>query len=98
MPSILEVSRELLKRARRSPPGESQSLIESVPETGTLEARILALEENEQRQAELVTTMADQLAQLTTALTALHGQMRRLVAGQIVTAVIAIVAIVIAMR
>jgi uncharacterized coiled-coil protein SlyX len=98
MPSILEVSRELLKRTRRSPPSELPSPADGAPpSTAALEARVTALEENERRQAELVTTMADQLAQLTTAVTALHGQVRLLVVGQVISVVAAVVAIVIAM-
>ena len=92
MPTILEVSRELLKRARRPAAAGSST------EPGrTLEARINALEENERRQAELITTMADQLAQLTAAVTALHRQTRRLVFIQVATAVVAVVALVLAL-
>jgi hypothetical protein len=99
MPSILEISRELLKRARGTsrtagPPGR----LEGAPSSSTLEARISALEENERGQAELVTRMADQLAQLTEAVTALHRQSRLLILGQVVTAVVAIVALVFALR
>ena len=94
MPSILEVSRELLKRARRAPAGDLVSL----PPGATPDARVAALEENERRQAELVTSMAEQLAQLTTAVTALHAQVRALVIGQVVTGIVAVVAIVYAMR
>jgi uncharacterized coiled-coil protein SlyX len=98
MPSILEVSRELLKRTKRAP-GDALPTRTDVVATGpAVEARIAALEENERRQAELVTTMADQLAQLTEAVTALHGQTRRLLVGQVVTAVIALIAVVLAMR
>jgi hypothetical protein len=99
MPSILELSRDLLKRSRGQPVGESAG---AAPATGTtgaaLHARITALEENERRQAELVTSMADQLAQLTAAATALHAQNRRLWVGQIVAAVVAVVALVFALR
>jgi uncharacterized coiled-coil protein SlyX len=98
MPSIIDVSRELLKRSRRTAPEEAPGRTDIVPATATLEARIRALEENERRQAELVTTMADQLAQLTEAVTALHAQTRRLLAGQVVTAVVALIAIAIALR
>jgi len=93
MPSILEVSRELLKRTRA--PGDAPGR-----EAGGagLEARISTLEENERRQAELVKTMADQLAQLTTAVTALHAQTRRLLIGQVVTAALAVVSLVFALR
>jgi uncharacterized coiled-coil protein SlyX len=86
MPSIVDLSRELLKRTSGAQPTE------------TLEARIAALEENERRQAELVKTMADQLVQLTSAATALHRQLRLLLIGQVVTAALAIAALVIALR
>ena len=98
MPSILEVSRELLKRSRRPSPAEPPARVDGVPASAALEARISTLEENERRQAELVTSMADQLAQLTTAVTALHGQTRRLLLGQVFTALIAAVALVLALR
>ena len=98
MPSILEVSRELLKRTRRAPAEEPPSGGSIAASTPSLDARVTALEENERRQAELVTTMADQLAQLTTAVTALHAQTRRLIAGQVATVVVAVVAIVLALR
>ncbi len=93
MPSILELSRELLNRSSsRSSADETSSA------TNALVARVDVLEENVRREAELVTTMANQLAQLTAAVTALHTQTRRLLVGQIVTAGIAIVAIVVALR
>ena len=97
MPTILDVSRELLKRTRRGPPAlpdESNAL----PAGATLEPRVAALEENERRQAELVTSIADQLAQLTTAVTALHTQTRRLQMGLGAAAVVAIAALVFALR
>ncbi len=86
MPSIVDLSRELLRRTT------------AAPATEPLEARIAALEENERRQAQLVKTMADQLAQLTSAVTQLHSQVRALIVGQIATGVIAIAALVIALR
>jgi uncharacterized coiled-coil protein SlyX len=98
MPSILEVSRELLKRSRRPPPVEPPARGDSVSASAGVEARVSTLEENERRQAELVTSMADQLAQLTTAVTALHERTRRLLLGQLATAVIAVVALVLALR
>jgi uncharacterized coiled-coil protein SlyX len=98
MPSILEVSRELLKRSRRLPADDLPARIESAPASTTLEARITQLEENERRQAELVTTMADQLAQLTTAVTALHQWTRWLLLGLIATSVLAVAALVVALR
>jgi uncharacterized coiled-coil protein SlyX len=93
MPSILELSRELLKSARVPPSGERGSSA-----TAALEARVRALEENERRQAELMTTMADQLSKLTVAVTALHTQTRRLIIGQVISALVAIAALVIALR
>jgi hypothetical protein len=95
MPSILDVSRELLKRTREPAPGAQ---LPSLPAAADLEARLIVLEENEQGQAELSTRMADQLAQLTTAVTALHRLVRWLVIGQVVTAVVAITAVVLALR
>jgi uncharacterized coiled-coil protein SlyX len=87
MPSIVDLSRELLKRTTTAAPAAEP-----------LEARIAALEENERRQAELVRAMAEQLAQLTSAATVLHTRMRALVVGQIAVAAIAVAALVIALR
>lgn len=98
MPSILDVSRELLKRTRRLPAGEEAPGTDVIPSSAMLEARVVALEENERRQAELVNSMADQLAQLTGAVTTLHGQVRLLIVGQVVTAVLAVAALVVALR
>jgi hypothetical protein len=96
MPSILEVSRELLKRTRRTPPPVAPT--PSGPESTALDTRVAALEDNERRQAELVTNIAEQLAQLTVAVTALHRQARRLVIGQTTTVIIAVIAVLIALR
>jgi len=100
MPSIIEVSQELLKRSRRTAAPAQPGAVAAAggASKDTLEARIAALEENERRQAELVKAMADQLSQLATALTVLHRQTRWLIAGQIVTAAIAVAAIVVAWR
>jgi uncharacterized coiled-coil protein SlyX len=98
MPSILDVSRELLKRSRRVPAPTPALSTEALPADAELAARITALEENERRQAELVTNIADQLAQLTAAVTALHQQTRRLMLGQIAAVVIAVIAVLIALR
>lgn len=94
MPSILELSRELMKRARRLPAIEPPTPDDSASAIAVLEARVLALEENERGQAELVTNMAAQLEQLTTAVTALHRQWRILVAGQVAAGIVAIAALV----
>jgi hypothetical protein len=42
--------------------------------------------------------MADQLSKLTVAVTALHTQTRRLIIGQVISALVAIAALVIALR
>jgi hypothetical protein len=96
MPSILEVSRELLKRTRAA--GEPEAALPSLPATAELEARVSILEDTEQRQAELSTNMADQLAQLTAAVTDLHRRVRWLLIGVIATAVLALVAVALAVR
>lgn len=98
MPSILEVSRELLKRSRRAVQTPPPVVTDTTTPDAALAARIASLEENERRQAELVTNIADQLAQLTAAVTALHRQTRRLLLGQITTVVIAVIAVLIALR
>ena len=97
MPSILDVSRELLRRTRKLPGPDAQAGNEQDP-IASVESRIRRLEENERRQAELVTSMADQLSQLTAAAAALHKMTRWLIVGQVVTAAVAIVAIVAALR
>jgi uncharacterized coiled-coil protein SlyX len=98
MPSILELSHELLKRTRRSPESEPPASNENASAATALEARILRLEENERQQSELVSNMADQLEQLTTAVTELHRRWRMLVVGQIATCIVAVVALALAVR
>lgn len=90
VPSIVEVSRELLKRSKRLPePGEAP-----VPQdTEELVQRVLMLEENERRQAELVNQMAQQMSNLTRALTALHRQVLWLGGTAVVALIVAVVAI-----
>lgn len=100
MPSILELSHELLRRTRRLTPSEAPAPAtnETDPAVTALEERISRLEELERNQAELVRNMAEQLEQLTTAATALHRQGRLLVAGLAATGIVALVALVVAVR
>jgi hypothetical protein len=97
MPSILDVSRELLTRTRKMPSAEAPVVGEK-GETDRYEARVRALEENERRQAELVKNMAEQLSQLTLAASALHKLTRWLIVAEVVTALIAVAALVAALR
>ncbi|HEX2493499.1 MAG TPA: hypothetical protein VHK24_06950, partial [Steroidobacter sp.] len=71
VPSIVEVSRELLKQTKRAAP-QARTVHGAEPSGDELLARVAALEENERRQAELVSQMADQLAAISKAVTALH--------------------------
>jgi hypothetical protein len=88
VPSIVEVSRELLKKTKRPPPsGESAPGQQSVDD---LLLRIATLEENERRQAELVSQMAEQLAGLARAVTVLHGRVIWLSVALVVTLAVAI--------
>lgn len=63
-----------------------------------LRQRVAALEENEHRQAELVNDMATQLGNLSDAVLALHRQARLLAIGAIAVSVVAVVALVFALR
>ena len=94
VPSILEVSRELLHRTRRLPPRPARDPADPSDPL----ARIAALEENERRQAELVNRMAEQTAQLTAAVTALHRQTQWLMVGQWITTGLALLAVVLAIN
>lgn len=90
VPSIVEVSRELLKRTKHLPPPEVALLPQGVDE---LAQRILVLEDNERRQAELVNEMAQQMSILTRAITALHRQTLWLGGAAVVAIIVAIIAI-----
>jgi hypothetical protein len=70
VPSILDVSRELMKRTKQPPPSAQLPLSAATPDE--LAARVVSLEENERRQAELVAQMAEQLAGVARAVTDLH--------------------------
>lgn len=91
VPSIVEVSRELLKKTKSTEP---VAPAEATRET--LLARIAALEENERKQAELVSTMADQLAALARATTVLHRRVIWLTVGCGASIVLALAALLIA--
>jgi hypothetical protein len=90
VPSIVEVSRELLKRTKQLPPPEAVSPPQDVDE---LIQRVLRLEENERRQAELVNEIAQQLSYLTRAVTSLHRQSLWLGGTAVVAIVVAVIAI-----
>lgn len=76
VPSILDVSRELLKRTKRLPaPPIAET---ATPTDAVLADRIAMLEENERRQAELINQMAEQHAALARAVTTLHSQLVRM--------------------
>jgi hypothetical protein len=90
VPSIVEVSRELLKRTKRLPPPEETPLPQTADE---MAQRVLQLEENERRQAELVSQMAEQMSNLTRALTALHRQVMWLSGISAVGVISALVAV-----
>jgi hypothetical protein len=73
-PQIIDLSRELLKRARSGQP--AGTALVRAGEPTDLEQRLGALEENEQRQAELVERMATQQAELSQAVVVLHRRQR----------------------
>ncbi|AMN47874.1 hypothetical protein ACG33_12345 [Steroidobacter denitrificans] len=81
VPSIVEVSRDLLKSARRMPAATTAAELAQLQGEDALLARLQALEENERRQAELISQMAQQLDGLTRAATALHRRVIWLTAG-----------------
>ena len=92
VPSILDVSRELLRKTQSvttSPAGAQGS--------DRLSARILALEENERRQAELIARMAEQLGQLADAITYLHRRAQVLVVTAGITSAVAVTALIVAL-
>ncbi len=84
-PQIIDLSRELLRRARGKP-GET-ALVRATDE-GDVAQRLAALEENERRQAELVERMATQQAELSRAVVALHRRQSWLIAAVAVLAVV----------
>jgi len=89
VPSILDVSRELLRKTRTlpTPPAEPGS------DNDALASHVARLEENERRQAELINQMAEQIASLSRAVTVLHQRVIWLTAGLSVAIVAAVIAI-----
>ena len=93
VPSILDVSRELMKRTKQAPPSAQVP----VPITDEeLAARVVSLEENERRQAELVAQMAEQMAGVARAVTDLHRRVLWLTAIAAVAVILAATALVVA--
>ena len=96
VPSILDVSRELLKRTKRMPAATTGEL--AVAPVDELGPRVAALEENERRQAELINQMAEQNAALARAVTTLHSRLMRLSIATGILGIVAVVALIVAAR
>jgi hypothetical protein len=95
VPSLLDVSRELMKRTKQAPPPASSAV---APHSyDELAARVASLEENERRQAELVAQMAEQLAGVARAVTDLHKRVLWLTAAAAVAIALGIAALVVAL-
>lgn len=77
VPSILEVSRQVLRQNR-----QQTTLAQSDPDD-PLPARVTALEENQRRSAELLNQMAEHTSQLALAVAALHKQMKWMMVVQV---------------
>ena len=93
VPSILDVSRELMKRTKQAPP----ALPTAAHGNDDLAARVASLEENERRQAELVAQMAEQLAGVARAVTDLHRRVLWLTAAAVLAVILAAAALVTAL-
>lgn len=88
VPSIVDVSRELLRKNKRP------ELDPNVPHAmGDIESRIALLEENERKQAELVSQMAEQMAVMTKLVVELRSRLFWMTGVAALAAVLAIVAI-----
>jgi len=94
VPSILEVSRELMKRTKQAPPSAQ---LPTAPSYDDLAARVANLEENERRQAELVAQMAEQLAGVARAVTDLHRRVLWLTAAAAIALILGTTALFIAL-
>ena len=90
VPSILDVSRELLKKNKQPPPEARSHAPHTVPE---LEQRVAALEDNERKQAELVSQMAEQLAVVTKLIVELRSRLLWMTGIASVALIIAIAAV-----
>lgn len=93
MPSIVQVSRELMGSIQREPPIDTRNASQA-----ELAQRIAQLEDNERRQAELINQMAEQLAQFSQVLLIMRQRQLWLAIAAGVAAVVALVAIVLAVR
>jgi predicted phage-related endonuclease len=93
VPSILDVSRELMKRTKQTPPAPALASDSSAE----LAARVASLEENERRQAELVAQMAEQLAGVARAVTDLHKRVLWLTAAAAIAVILAAAALIVAL-
>jgi hypothetical protein len=97
VPSILDVSRELMKRTKKGPPADAQ-IPDNIPHNvDELAARLASLEENERRQAELVAQMAEQLAGVARGITDLHRRIVWLTAAAVIALLLGVVAVSIAL-
>ena len=97
VPSILDVSRELMKRTKQPPQAPPGAQLPASASYDELAARVAGLEENERRQAELVAQMAEQLAGVARAVTDLHRRVLWLTGAAIVAVGLAAAALWIAL-
>ena len=98
VPSILEVSRELMKRTKQGPtPAPALGSPLGSQSTDELAARVASLEENERRQAELIAQMAEQLAGVARAVTDRHRRVLWLTAAAAVAIVLSATALIVAL-
>lgn len=88
-PSIVQVSRELLRRTQSEPPVDVHGASRD-----ELAQRVLELEENERRQAQLINQMAEQLAQFSHVLLAMRQRLLWLTIAAAATGLLAIAALV----
>jgi hypothetical protein len=97
VPSILDVSRELLKRTKQAPPPAPALAPHSPHSYEELAARVVSLEENERRQAELVAQMAEQLAGVARAVTDLHRRVLWLTGAAGIAVILGVAALIVAL-